>query len=44
MSSRFVRASKFRHVFAEPAKPESQYVDLDLAPTTGDHNVSNRSV
>jgi len=37
-SSRFVRASRFRHVFAEPAKPELHYTDLDLSPVTGDHS------
>ena len=37
-SSRFVRPSKFRHVFAEPAKPENHYLSLDLSPVTGDHN------
>lgn len=36
--SRIVRQSKFRHVFGEPVKPELQYSDLDLSPTTGDHN------
>lgn len=37
-SSRFVRASRFRHVFAETVKPELHYSDLDLSPVTGDHN------
>lgn len=35
---RFVRASKYRHVFAEPSKPEHHYADLDLSPVTGDHS------
>lgn len=38
MSSKFVRASKFRHVFGEPVKAELQYSDLELSPVTGDHN------
>jgi coronin-1B/1C/6 len=33
-----VRPSRFRHVFAETAKPESQYLDLELSAVTGDHN------
>ena len=37
-ASRFVRASKFRHVFAETSKPEGCYSTLDLSPVTGDHN------
>ena len=28
--SKIVRTSKFRHVFAEPAKPENQFSDLEL--------------
>ncbi len=39
-ASRIVRASKFRHVFAEPAKTDDCYLDLELSPVTGDHNVS----
>jgi hypothetical protein len=39
-SSRIVRASKFRHVFAEPARQDATYQDLELSPVTGDHNVS----
>lgn len=39
LASRFVRASKFRHVFAEPEKADHHYSDLDLSPVTGDHNV-----
>ncbi len=31
-------AAKFRHVFADPAKPEQQFTDLELSPVTGDHN------
>jgi len=37
-ASRIVRASKFRHVFAEPEKPDNCYSDLELSPNTGDHN------
>lgn len=39
-ASRIVRASKFRHVYAEPEKPDNCYLDLELSPVTGDHNVS----
>jgi hypothetical protein len=39
-ASRVVRASKFRHVFAEPEKQDNCYLDLELSPVTGDHNVS----
>ncbi len=42
MSSRIVRASKFRHVYAEPTKADLTYQDLELSPVTGDHNVSTR--
>jgi len=38
-ASRIVRASKFRHVFAEPEKTDNCYSDLELSPVTGDHNV-----
>ena len=31
-------AAKFRHVFADPAKPEQCFSDLELSPITGDHN------
>ena len=37
-SSRFVRPSRFRHVYAETVKPELHYMDLELSPVTGDHN------
>jgi len=37
-ASRIVRASKFRHVFAEPEKTDNCYSDLELSPVTGDHN------
>ena len=37
-SSRFVRASRFRHVFAETVKTEQHYNDLELSPVTGDHS------
>lgn len=37
-SSRFVRASKFRHVFGEPWNTDTNHLDLDLSTTTGDHN------
>lgn len=36
--SRFVRASKVRHVFCQPEKPENQYHDIRLSTSTGDHN------
>lgn len=36
--SKFVRASKVRHVFCQPDKSEHQYHDLRLATGTGDHN------
>lgn len=39
MASKIVRASKYRHVFGEPNKPEHCYTDLELSPVTGDHNV-----
>eukprot|EP00499_Haloplacidia_sp_CaronLabIsolate_P001712 CAMPEP_0196780620 /NCGR_PEP_ID=MMETSP1104-20130614/8206_1 /TAXON_ID=33652 /ORGANISM="Cafeteria sp., Strain Caron Lab Isolate" /LENGTH=438 /DNA_ID=CAMNT_0042150833 /DNA_START=33 /DNA_END=1349 /DNA_ORIENTATION=+ len=38
MSSRFVRASKVRHVFGEGAKPENMHTDLRLSTATGDHS------
>jgi len=37
MSGRFVRSSKYRHVFAEVAKPEKQFLNTQVA-TTGDGN------
>eukprot|EP00612_Vaucheria_litorea_P006250 CAMPEP_0171481192 /NCGR_PEP_ID=MMETSP0946-20130122/6578_1 /TAXON_ID=109269 /ORGANISM="Vaucheria litorea, Strain CCMP2940" /LENGTH=441 /DNA_ID=CAMNT_0012012675 /DNA_START=177 /DNA_END=1502 /DNA_ORIENTATION=- len=36
--SRFVRASKVRHVYCQPAKPEDQYSNFRLSTATGDHN------
>mmetsp|Transcript_22843 Transcript_22843/g.40459 ORF Transcript_22843/g.40459 Transcript_22843/m.40459 type:complete len:450 (-) Transcript_22843:139-1488(-) len=36
--SRFVRASKVRHVYCEPAKQEFQYHGLRTSSATGDHN------
>lgn len=36
--SRFVRASKVRHLFCQPDKKEETFYGLDLATTTGDHN------
>ena len=39
-SSRIVRASKYRHVFAEHYKADLHYTDLKLSPVTGDQNVS----
>jgi len=36
--SRFVRASKVRHLFCQPDKNEETFYGLDLATTTGDHN------
>lgn len=35
--SRFVRASKVRHLFCQPDKKEEHYTHLNLATTTGDH-------
>lgn len=43
MSSRFVRASKFRHVYGEPARSENTFSDLDLSTTTGEHNYISAS-
>ena len=37
--SKIVRVSKFRHVYAEPWKLENNFLDLELSPVTGDHNV-----
>lgn len=37
MSGRFVRASKYRHVFGTPAKPDKQYLSVK-APGSGDSN------
>ena len=39
MASKIVRASKYRQIFGEPAKPEHCFSDLELSPVTGDHNV-----
>lgn len=36
--SRFVRASKVRHLFCQPDKKEETFFGLSLATTTGDHN------
>jgi coronin-1B/1C/6 len=36
--SRFVRASKVRHIYCDPPKPESTYQNLKLSVATGDHN------
>jgi coronin-1B/1C/6 len=36
--SHFVRASKFRHVYVEPAKLEKCYTNLRLATATGEQN------
>lgn len=36
--SRFVRASKVRHVYADAAKDEDCYTGLKLSTATGDHN------
>lgn len=38
-ASKIVRTSKFRHVYADQAKPESMFTDLELSPSTGDSNV-----
>jgi coronin-1B/1C/6 len=36
--STFVRASKFRHVFCDPPRPEAVYSNLRLSTTTGEQN------
>lgn len=36
--SRFVRASKVRHVYCQPAKHDKCYQTLQLCTATGDHN------
>jgi len=36
--SQFVRASKVRHVFCDPVKPEHTYQNFKLSTATGDHN------
>mmetsp|Transcript_3711 Transcript_3711/g.10772 ORF Transcript_3711/g.10772 Transcript_3711/m.10772 type:complete len:449 (+) Transcript_3711:159-1505(+) len=36
--SRFVRSSKVRHVYVEPAKLEKQYQELRISLATGDQN------
>eukprot|EP00516_Mucochytrium_quahogii_P003985 CAMPEP_0203759522 /NCGR_PEP_ID=MMETSP0098-20131031/12565_1 /ASSEMBLY_ACC=CAM_ASM_000208 /TAXON_ID=96639 /ORGANISM=" , Strain NY0313808BC1" /LENGTH=439 /DNA_ID=CAMNT_0050652531 /DNA_START=104 /DNA_END=1423 /DNA_ORIENTATION=- len=36
--SRFVRASKVRHVYCQPSKPEEHYSNIRLSTATGDHN------
>ncbi|KDO23448.1 hypothetical protein SPRG_11375 [Saprolegnia parasitica CBS 223.65] len=36
--SQFVRASKYRHVYMEPAKIEKSYTNLRLATATGEQN------
>jgi WD40 repeat protein len=38
MASKFVRSSKFRHVFGTPAKPENSYLGTKLANTAWDSN------
>lgn len=38
MSSRIVRASKYRHVFCEADKADNQYTDINLSTQTGDHS------
>lgn len=35
--SRFVRASKVRHLFAEEPKSEKKFTEIRLSPVTGDH-------
>lgn len=35
--SRFVRASKVRHLFCQPDKKEEHYTHINLATSTGDH-------
>lgn len=34
----FVRASKFRHVFCDPARPDATFTNLRLSTITGDQN------
>ena len=36
--SHFVRASKFRHVFCDPARPDSIFQNLRLSTVTGEQN------
>jgi len=36
--STFVRASKFRHVFAEHPRPDATFQNLRLSTVTGDQN------
>ncbi|ETV84539.1 hypothetical protein H257_03713 [Aphanomyces astaci] len=38
MTSQFVRSSKYRHVYIEPAKIEKCYTNLRLATATGEQN------
>ena len=36
--SSFVRSSKFRHVFCEPARPDATFQNLRLSTVTGEQN------
>ena len=36
--SSFVRASKFRHVFADPPRPDAIFSNLRLSTVTGEQN------
>ena len=36
--SHFVRASKFRHVFSDPPRPDATYMNLRLSTVTGEQN------
>lgn len=36
--SSFVRASKFRHVYCDPPRPDAQFLNLRLSTTTGEQN------
>jgi coronin-1B/1C/6 len=36
--SSFVRSSKFRHVFCDPARPDTTFQNLRLSTVTGEQN------
>jgi len=36
--SSFVRASKFRHVFCDPPRPDATFQNLRLSTVTGEQN------
>ena len=39
MSSKFVRASKYRHVFGSPNKPEKTYVSIKVSKSPSESNM-----